>query len=227
MLTRSREWWSHRWFADPESSRDGRSEKRYLVCEIGDEPAGYAVYRQKAKWDDFVADGEVDVVEVIALHPEAHRAIWSFLIHIDLFPRVSCWNLPEDDPLPTSVGDYRRVRRTVNDALWIRLLDVRAALEARRYESDGVVTFALADRFRPDCEGVYRLEVVNGAGSCVRTDEAADLSLDTDILGHLYLGGGDARAMSAAGRLKGDPASVRSLHRMFRTDAAPWCPEVF
>ena len=227
MLTRTEEWWAHRRLADPESARSGKSAHRYLVCETGGDATGYAVYRQDAKWDDFVADGEVVVVEVLARDPTAHRAIWSFLTSVDLFPRVSWWNMPTDDPFPALVTDNRRVRRTLADAMWLRPMDVIAALEARAYERDAVLTFSVEDVTRPKNSGIYRLEVSGGSARCTRTTDTPQLSMNIDVLGHLYLGGGDARAMAAAGRLDGDPEAVTTLHQAFRTDTAPWCPEVF
>jgi predicted acetyltransferase len=106
-------------------------------------------------------------------------------------------------------------------------MDVPAALNARGYESDGMVSFEVTDPTRPGTSGTYRLEASGGAGLCERVGAGADVSMDIDVLGHLYLGGGNALAMAAAGRIEGDPAAVRALHRLFRADPAPWCPEVF
>ena len=71
---------------------------------------GYAVYRQKDKWDDF-PEGEIRVLELMAATPDAHEALWRYLTRIDLFPRVEYWNLPVDDELPWRVVEARRVRR--------------------------------------------------------------------------------------------------------------------
>jgi len=119
------------------------------------------------------------------------------------------------------------VARKLVDGLWVRVMDVPAALEARSYDHDGVVDFALADVTRPQASGTYRLEVSNGEAHCERVTEDGDLALDIDVLGSLYLGGGDAMAMFSAGRITGDGRAAQTLHRMLRTDVAPWCPEVF
>ncbi|HEX6220721.1 MAG TPA: GNAT family N-acetyltransferase [Acidimicrobiia bacterium] len=227
MLTRSEAWWQYRVLADVESWRGGKSALRALLYEIGGEAVGYALYRQKSKWEDFVADGEVEVVEVITRDADAYHGIWSFLTSIDLFPRVSWWNAPVDDPLPLMITDSRRVRRTVSDGLWVRLMDVPAALGARTYEHDGVVTLEVNDGFRDGTSGVYRLEVSDGRAHCEPVEANPDVAMSLDVLGHLYLGGGDASAMAAAGRISGDPGAVAKLHVMFRTAVAPWCPEVF
>jgi predicted acetyltransferase len=227
MLTRSDPWWTHRILSDPARWRGSKSSLRYAAFHEDGVVTGYASYRQEEKWEEFVAKGEVSVIEVFTTTPLAHTGLWQFLTNIDLFPNVEWWNLPIDDPLVAKVTDSRRVKRTVIDALWIRLMDIPAALCARSYESDGVITFEVHDGARPDNSGTYRLECREGHGSCERVDATADLVFDTDVLGHLYLGGGDAGMMLAAGRIEGDRESTRTLHRLFRTDQAPWCPEVF
>lgn len=226
-LTRSEAWWNNRILADVESQRGGKSAQRYVVAEREGTPTGYAIYRQNSKWDDFVATGDISVEEVISIDPAAHREIWRFLAKIDLFPNVAYWNLPVDDPLPQMVSDQRRVRRSVSDSLWVRLMDVPSALEARTYESDAVVTFGVSDPSRPVPAQGFRLEVVAGVGHCVPLSGDPELTMPADVLGHLYLGGGSATAMAGAGRIDGDPAAVGDFHRLFRTSQAPWCPEVF
>ena len=227
MLTRSDAWWTHRLLADPESWREGKSKLRHVVFEESGTVTGYATYRQKSSWDDFLADGEVNVTEVVVTTQDAHTALWAFLTNIDLFPRVEWWNMPTDDPLLWKVGDRRRINQKVVDGLWVRVMDVPAALSARTYDRDGVVTFELNDPTRPQTSGTYRLEVADGVGNCSQVDATADVSFHAEILGSLYLGGGDALAMAGSGRIDGEPAAVTMLHRIFRSDQPPWCPEVF
>lgn len=227
MLTRSDAWWTHRRMADPEAWRGGKSAHRYLVHEEDGSVTGYATYRQQSKWEDSLADGTIDVTEVIATTATAHSGIWSFLTSVDLFPNVEWRNMPLDDPLPLKITDPRRVRRKLSDALWVRVMDVPVALSARSYDYDGHVIFAVEDESRPENTGTYRLEVSDGVGHCERVSGAGEVVFDIDVLGYLYLGAGDALGMAAAGRIEGDPGAVTSLHRIMRTDQQPWCPEVF
>ncbi|RPI24563.1 MAG: GNAT family N-acetyltransferase, partial [Actinobacteria bacterium] len=227
MLSRSDHWWTHRRMRDDESVREDKSARRYAVYEEDGSAHGYATYRQKEEWEGFFASGEVDVIEAIAVTPEAHRGLWQFLTNIDLFTKVEWWNAPVDDPLPFEVTDPRRVQRRLWDAMWVRVMDVPAALEARSYETDGALTLRVEDAFRPATSGTYRLEVAGGEAACRRSDGEGEVTLGIDVLGHLYLGGGSAGAMAAAGRVAGSSEAVTRLHRIFRTDAAPWCPEVF
>ena len=143
-------------------------------------------------------------------------------------PNIRSWNVPLDDPLPAKVRESRRIRTSaVSDGLWIRVLDVRSALGARRYEVDGSIVVEISDPFRPETGGRYRLEVEEGRPDVTTTDVRPDVSCDIDVLGGLYLGGGDAFALADAGRIVGDAEAVTRLHQMFRTDTMPWCNQVF
>lgn len=227
MLARSDSWWEHRVMRDDKEAQGDRSRRRYALYQVDGVIDGYASYRQKENWSGFTSSGEVDVSEVIAVTDDAHTALWHFLCNIDLFSRLEYWNAPVDDPLPHKVTDPRRVERRLADALWLRVLDVPAALEARSYETDGAITMRGEDRFRPQTSGIYELEVSAGVGRCQQTEASPRITAGIEVLGELLLGGGNAMALAAAGRLSGPEASLRALHRLFRTDRAPWCEEVF
>ncbi len=227
MLSRSDKWWQHAVVYDPSSRRRGKSAKRFVIYEIDGSAEGYAIYRQKSDWSEEVPKGQVLVNEVIATTDRAHSALCRYLTNIDLFPRVGWWNTPVDDPLWWKLVEPRRLNRKRGDALWVRIMDVPAALEARSYEHDGAIRMAIDDRFRPATAGVYELVVSDGVGKCVRVEGDAGVSLGIDALGALYLGGSNAVAMAAAGHIDGSGEAVTQLHRLFHTDIAPWCEEVF
>ncbi len=226
MLSRNEAWWKLRVLRDPESRRGGKSALRYAVYEEGDRPLGYAIYRQKENWDD-LPEGEVHVNEILSATPAAHRGLWGYLTNIDLYPRLEWWNTPLDDALALHVTEPRRIKRQLSDSLWIRLMDVPSALESRRYEHDGDLVIAVEDRFRPGNSGTYELRVIDGTATCERVEGTAQVSCSVDVLGHIYLGGGDALGMSRSGRVRGEDAAVRQLHKIFRTDRSPWCQEIF
>ena len=227
MLSRSDVWWRLRRMRDDESVRRGMSARRYAVYEEGGRALGYVTYRQKQEWDDF-PEGEIHVIELMTATSEAHMGLWQFLTNIDLFPKLEWWNAPIDDPLPFHVTDPRRVQRKLTDALWIRLLNIQEALESRSYEGDGALVIGVDDPFRPDNTGIYSLSVQDGEAKCEVVDGVEpEVECGVDVLGHLFLGGGDAYGMAHAGRIRGDDGVVSRLHQIFRTDRAPWCPEVF
>ena len=227
MLSRAPHWWKHNVVYDPEHWRSGSTAKRFVVFEADGGVEGYVIYRQKSDWADFLPEGKVKVSEIIAATERAHSGLWTYLSHIDLFPVVTHWNMPADDPLWWKLRDPRRVTRKRSDALYVRIMDVSSALAARTYETDGSVRIRVDDPFRPGTSGVYELAVSDGIGKSVAVEGEADVSLRIDALGALYLGGSNARSMAAAGLIDGEPDAVAALHRLFHTDAEPWCDSVF
>ena len=228
MLSRTVKWWDRNLFFDPSARRRGFSAQRYLIHETNGQPDGYAIFRQKPDWETGFPNGKIRVREIIANSVVAHTGIWRFVTSIDLFPQVVFWNLPVDDPLRWKVPDHRRIIRKRWDALYLRILDVVQALEARTYAADGRIRFSIDDPFMPELGGSFELDVTDGDGSCRRIDTSnVDLHLSIAELSSLYLGGGDAGAMSMAELIRGDVDSITLLDRMFRGDVAPWCEEVF
>jgi predicted acetyltransferase len=226
-LSRTELWWKHH-FDDPKAGRDGFSSLRCVLHETEGVPDGYAIYRQKSNWETGFPNGKIAIRELIAPAATAHTGLWRYLTTIDLFPHIEYWNLPVDDPLAWKVPDHRRIKRKRWDALYVRILDVVQALEARTYSVDGIVCLDVDDPFFPDEGGTFELAVVDGVGTCRRINNVAtDLSLGTTDLASLYLGGSGALSMARAGRIRGAEDPIVLLGRMFRGDVAPWCEEVF
>jgi predicted acetyltransferase len=230
-FTRSPAWWEERHLADHEWRRDDSSALRIVVAERAGSTVGYVLFRQQHKWADGHV-GEVQIDELVAVDDDARRSLWHFVTTVDLYPNVTWWNGPVDDPVLDEVVRFRRVTNRMRDTLWLRLLDVPACLEARTYERDGGVTLRVTDA-RGLAAGTYRLEVDGGKGRCltVTADSAgaveADVELDVASLGSLYLGGGSALGLARARRLQGAPEAVRRLDDLFHTARAPHCLEVF
>lgn len=228
MTSRSEAWWEHRLVLDEPWMREGNSKRRWVVHDGVDGIDGYAVYRQKQHFEAGYNKGTVTVSEVQSETPEAHAALWSYLTTIDGYPDIEHYNLALDDPLPRMISEPRRVAtKETRDALWLRILDVKAALEARTYEADGSLVLGVTDRFRPSESGAFRLDVENGIAAATRVDVEPDIRLADDVLGALYLGGQSAYSYSAARRILGAPDDVALLDRIFRTMRVPWIQEVF
>jgi predicted acetyltransferase len=178
----------------------------------------------KHDWPRSVPTGTITVKECVASTPSGNANIWRFLFDIDLVATVEAWNRPADEPLLQLVREPRRLRFSVNDGLWVRLLDVPAVLEARRYRADGRIVFEVEDRFRPDTDGRYELVVEGGAGRCARTDASAGLAGAINVLGATYLGGSSFRQLWWAGQVEErTPGSVDLADTMFASTPAPWC----
>ena len=218
MLDRPGPWWQER-LHDAEPDRRGAQPLRAVVC--GD---GYALYAVRPRDDDDGPAGELVVRELAAATPAARAALWAFLLDQDLTSTITWKRAPEDEPLWLMLADPRALRRTVRDALWVRLVDVPAALAARSYAHDPDVVLELSDAFCPWNAGRFWL----AGGGCEPTEARPDLALDVATLGAAYLGGPTLRALADAGRVRElAPGALDRASDAFRGAVAPWCPEQF
>jgi predicted acetyltransferase len=224
MLSRSPSWWRHRRIADAEWERAGRAPlQRVRLTEDG-RLAGYALYRQVGRVEHGIFAGSVDVKEALAISPSATRALWRYLLDFDLVSRISAEGLCVDHPLLLLASEPQRLRMRVGDGLYVRVLDVPAALSARGYGAGPKLVLAIQDAFFPDNDGRYGLE----DGKVARTDAPADIALDVSALGSAYLGGFSFTQLADAGRVTELRAgALLDADALFRSAHAPWCPEVF
>jgi predicted acetyltransferase len=227
MLGRSAAWWLHRRFRDRAELRNGASPRRYVVTRRGERPTGYAVFRHKPCWTHHIPTGTVEIEELVAVDAPSEATLWRHLSRIDLFPNVSWWNAPVDSGLPWIVSDTRQLHRRRNDALWLRIDDVAAALPQRRYAADGALRLAVIDPGTPGPAPAFELQVEGGAGRCAPTDSVPDLAIDRAALGSLYLGAFSAAQLARFGRIRGTAISIATMDRLFRSDLAPWSAEIF
>jgi predicted acetyltransferase len=224
MFARSETWWRDRILADPEWRRGGGGELTRVVWEGDGRVEGYALYRVTPSWDYGSSTGVVDVIEALGATTDATRELWRYLLDIDWLERVRARLLPVDHPLFLLLAEPRRMRFTVGEALWVRLVDVGAALSARSYDGDDEVVFEVADRFCAWNEGRWRL----ADGVAERTGAEPDLRSDVTVLGSVYLGGFTFAELARAGRVEElRPGAIARADRLFRADRAPWCPEIF
>jgi predicted acetyltransferase len=228
MIDRSEAWWKWTVFYDPPRWRQGKSASRFAIHTGPDGVDGYVIYRQKEKWEGFLSTGKISIKELIAATSEAHEGLWRFVTNIDLFPNVHYWNQPVDDELGWRITDPRRVTRRRWDALWLRILDVPAALGGRAYPVEGILRIGVTDPLFPENDGTYEIRGTADGAECHRDgDDGADLFVDIDALGAILLGGRRLWTMARAGRVHGSARAVRRADSFFTWDAAPWCPTVF
>jgi predicted acetyltransferase len=116
------------------------------------------------------------------------------------------------------------MRMRVGDGLWVRLVDVGAALSARSYRAPGAGVFQVEDEFCRWNAGRWTLE----GGEAKKTRAAADLACDVTALGSVYLGGFTFAQLVRGGRVEElKPGAAAAADDLFRTDVLPWCPEIF
>lgn len=225
-LDRSERRWRY-FFFDEERVRDGWSGMFHVVYEHDGRPEGYAAYRLQHIHPERDPMKMV-VLECVTISDAAHAAIWRFLFDVDLVETVRADNRPTDDPVWWMLADPRRLKRSREDGLWVRLLDVVSALGARTYDADGRLVIEVEDRFLPDAGGLFELEVSPEGSICRRSTARPDISLSASELGAVYLGGARLESMARAGRVTEHSAgAVRLFDRMFATMNAPWCAHHF
>jgi len=234
MMARGERWWQST-VADPEIHRGGRSSLKCLLAAGDAGPCGYALYRTKADWDDDgLPWGSLSVQELITTDAAATAALWADLLTRDLIGEVVARMRPVDDPLLDMLADRRRARAYLTDGLWVRLVDVPAALTARRYSCAADIVIEVTDDLLPANAGRWRLRCpgpADGAAataSCERTTAAADIVLPVAALGAGYLGGTRLGTLAAAGLVtERKRGALARLSTALYADPAPWCPSMF
>ena len=222
MMSRTRDWWEHRRLRT--QTHESGGPLVLALLELDGVPAGYALYRVNQKLESWGTAGHVRVLEALGTSPNATREIWRYLLEFDWTSRIEAARLPADHELLLLVADPSRLKFMVTDALWVRLVDLPAALAARSYEGDDPIVFDVSDAFLPDNAGRWRL----AGGQAERTDDDPDLRLDVNALGSTYLSGITFGELLRAGRIEElrEGAAARA-DVLFRADRAPWCPEIF
>jgi predicted acetyltransferase len=224
LAARDERWWQ-RELDDPADRRDGAGEKRYAL--LGDR--GYAIHRLRSDWsDDGVPAGTVEVQDLVATDPDAWASLWRFVVDTDLSHRTVAGRRPVDDPLPYLLDDAARARPRTDWPLYVRLVDVAAALGARGYPVDGALTFEVHDEVLPANAGRWALRVVDGTGTCEPTTAAPQLELDVEELATVALGGVRTSTLATARRVVvHDPAAVARADVLLSSSPAPWHGTMF
>ncbi|MGW3725853.1 GNAT family N-acetyltransferase [Streptomyces sp. NPDC000851] len=192
------------------------------------EVEGMVSYEADDNWHGKQPHDTADVNWLIAVTPAAERALWHYLCSIDWITQVKTgWRAP-DDLLPLYLPDPRAARVTTQaDWLWVRILDVVRALEARTYEGEGSLVLEVVDAGGL-AGGRYRLEASAAGASCAPTTQSADLTLDVGDLAALWLGDESAVRLATLGRVQEARAgAARSADALLRTSRRPWCPDLF
>jgi predicted acetyltransferase len=230
-LNRFDRYWDS-YFADAKYERRGASARFYVVHEsAAGEPDGYLAYRTREHSQHGLSGSAVEVSELRAFDSATEIALWRFALDVDLMDRVRASSLALDDPLRWMLADPRRLRVTgAHDHLWIRLVDLAPALEARAYEAEDDLVLDVDDPFCDWNSGRWKLQTGPDGASCTRAPKAkkADLSLSTVELGAAYLGGVAISTLARARRVEELKAgALRRADRVFASEQVPWCTTGF
>ncbi|MER6035537.1 MULTISPECIES: GNAT family N-acetyltransferase [unclassified Streptomyces] len=208
----------------------GWTEPFYAVYRSASgEVEGLVSYESDDRWHDKQPHNTADVNWLLAATPAAERALWRFLCSIDWITKVkSGWRGP-DDLLPFFLPDPRAARVTAHaDWLWVRILDVVRALEARTYDGTGSLVLEVVDADGL-AGGRFRLEASPQGASCGPAGGAgADLTLPVAELGTVWLGDESLVRLAALGRVQEErEGAARKADALLRTPGRPWCPDIF
>ena len=227
MLSHSEAWWRYL-LTDLETWRKGQSEQVRAVFEVDGEPEGFVLYRLKLDWRYNQPDGTLSVDSLVASTTRAYAALWRHCLDVDLMVRVRAEMRPVDEPLRLLLRDARGVRATLYDALWIRLVDARTALAARRYAAAGTLVLELKDALCPWNQGRFRIESTIEGANCLPTTARADLALDIGDLAAVYMGANRFQTLLRAGRVDElTPKAASRADALFSSDRVSWCPTHF
>jgi predicted acetyltransferase len=177
-----------------------------LVHETADGvPDGYVLYTVADSWDHGGPAHTAEVVELVAVDAAAELALWAALFDLDLVATVEA-HVPADSLLFDALADRWAVgTRGEGDQLWVRILDVPAALAARHYRVPVELGLEVVDDRRPEVAGTFRLSVGHdGTGVVERAEPgaAADLRIGIAELGSCWLGGGSFCRLAQVGRVQ-------------------------
>jgi predicted acetyltransferase len=198
--------------------------------EAGDAD-GFATYRFKDKFDAD-PEGEVRIKEVWAEDPAAYAGLWRYLLDLDLARTFHLWCAPLDEPLRHLVTDARAVTTSLTDNLYVRVVDVEAALAARKYAAGVDLVIEVDDPILPANTGRFRI-VTDGdpqgsSAQVTRVSTAPDISMGILELSSIYLGGVALKDLHRVRRaVEHTPGAVAAASTAFSWHRAPWCPDMF
>lgn len=212
------------YMVDPPAWRGGGGERIWVFhVDASGAPDGYVSYRIVPRSDGSLPANEAKVLDLVSPDPHVRALLLRFVIDQSLVTYVNIDGLGQDDPLEHLLVDPRRLRvAETRDGLWVRLLDIPTALQARRWWHDDELVLEVGAPDEDDAT-TWRLVTRDGRAEVERADDATpDLSLGIDDLGMLWLGGVSARALAGAGRVVPTSPDVlsRATH-LFRGEVMP------
>jgi predicted acetyltransferase len=204
------------------------------------EPQGFVLYSLTEHASDFAAN-TLTVEYLCAATDDALVGLWHYILDQDLVATVVASLRPVDEPLPWLVSNSRAVHVTDRrEHLWLRVLDVPAALSARRYATTDSVLLRVSDPMG-FASGDWMLRTDHdGRATVTRTDAAqpavpdpavatpavttpAVLTLGVESLSSLLLGGTPVDALRLAGDVTEDtPGAAARLGALLHTPRAPY-----
>jgi predicted acetyltransferase len=225
--------WRWRMQAGVEPSSWGDDTKRRGATKVvwrdqaGDAQAATA-YTVDGNWERNRPAGTLTADILVAASGTAEIGLLRYLASVDWAGRVDVWLRPLDEVAPLALVDGRAAHLADrSDHVWVRVLDVPAALAARTYRSEGSLVIDVDDPMG-FAAGRFRLDAGPDGATVAPTADDADLAVSASALGAAYLGGTGWARLAAAGWVdERRPGAVADADRLFATAHTPWCAMTF
>ncbi|WP_424463035.1 GNAT family N-acetyltransferase [Pseudoclavibacter helvolus] len=223
------EGWSGMWprLAGTVHDEDGDGKKLRAITYVSPDGVleGAALFKLEGGEEDY-ASHTLSVQFVRTASDDAYAALWRFFLEADLVSTVKADHLAIDEPVRWMLGDQRAATVTTTDHQWLRILDTKAVLEARRYAVPGAIAFEVEDALG-FAGGSFLLTVgADGEGKVEELDslpsEVPAVRLRVDALASLLLGGVAPASLRASATLsEATPGAVDLAARMLRVSPEP------
>ena len=206
----------------PEELR-GKEPLRVLFARRDGVDVGFAIFRRTEKWERARPSGELSVWALVG-DPAAQLTLLRRLVDFDLIGTVKLGTVGVDDPLLLWAGGPRATADVATyDSLWVRLVDLPEALQARTWSAPCDVVVEVADAYAPWNDGRWRIRAdAAGEAAVERTAAESEVFLRVEALAAAYLGGGNLMAMLRAGLVaEKRTGAVAELWHGMRTPVPP------
>jgi predicted acetyltransferase len=215
------------WLRYLENALDLGGDAEFVAVHTGADGVDDGFVHYHVKWVDqrgLPSRGAGEIFDLWGIAPDVELALWDYLCNVDLVDEWYAEERPVDDLIQFAVADTRAYRtQAIVDEQWLRILDVDAALTARRFaDVDGSVTIAVADPMLVQNNGAWD---VSAAGAKRLGDGVdADLAVGIGQLSAAFLGGTAFRSLVGAGRVDvRNQAAVALADNLFAVPDAPYC----
>ena len=206
---------------DIPESRGEREPSRLLWATRDGEDVGCAWFHRSPKWSDGGPAGKAGVFFVMNTDTGARLALARRLTTLDLMATTEYWTTL-DDPLVLWRAGERPHGSGVSDDLWLRVVDLPAAVADRGHAADLDLTIEVTDATLPDNAGTWRWTARDGVGRLDPAGGPGDLALDIADLGALWLGDQTVGARALAGYVvEHRPGAAAELDAALRTPTLP------
>lgn len=193
-----------------------------VIFEEGGEVQGFARYRVAGNRGG--GGSQRMILWVTDMHTRTFKswsAIWKYLMRVDLVDEVRASGRPLDEPLELLFIDPRVCRtESVDDDLWLRLVDVYSGLSLRSFSDQGRLVLEVVDAHSSGNIGRYQIS----ANGVQRTSQIPQISVTAGSLGSVYLGDRSWNDLVATSQASvHDFSALPIANSLFATPRSPWC----